>query len=98
MGPYGDFIVQVDAAVGDVMSALDQAGVDDNTLLIVTSDNGSFMSRLDGLDDRDHTDDSTIQGVSGGQSHCESRVSRDQGRYLGGGSSRAVLRALAWAD
>ena len=75
LGPYGDFIVQVDAAVGDVMSALDQAGVDDNTLLIVTSDNGSFMSRLDGLDDRDHTDDSTIQAYRAGN-HTANHVYR----------------------
>ena len=75
LGPYGDFIVQVDAAVGDVMSALDQAGVDDNTLLIVTSDNGSFMSRLDGLDDRDHTDDSTIQAYRVGN-HTANHVYR----------------------
>ena len=75
LGPYGDFIVQVDAAVGDVMSALDQAGVDDNTLLIVTSDNGSFMSRLDGLHDRDHTDDSTIQAYRAGN-HTANHVYR----------------------
>ena len=75
LGPYGDFIVQVDAAVGDVMSALDRAGVDDNTLLIVTSDNGSFMSRLDGLDDRDHTDDSTIQAYRAGN-HTANHVYR----------------------
>ena len=75
LGPYGDFIVQVDAAVGDVMSALEQAGVDDNTLLIFTSDNGSFMSRLDGLDDRDHTDDSTIQAYRAGN-HTANHVYR----------------------
>ena len=75
LGPYGDFIVQVDVAVGDVMSALEQAGVDDNTLLIVTSDNGSFMSRRDGLDDRDHTDDSTIQAYRAGN-HTANHVYR----------------------
>ena len=61
LGPYGDFIVQVDAAVGEVMSALDQAEVDDNTLLIFTSDNGSFMRQY-GPGERDHADDSTLQG------------------------------------
>ena len=75
LGPYGDFIVQVDVAVGDVMSALEQAGVDDNTLLIVTSDNGSFMPRRDGLDDRDHTDDSTIQAYRAGN-HTANHVYR----------------------
>ena len=75
LGPYGDFIVQVDAAVGDVMSALEQAGVDDNTLLIFTSDNGSFMSRRDGLHDMDHTDNSTIQAYRAGN-HTANHVYR----------------------
>ena len=60
LGPYGDFIVQIDTAVGDVMTALQNAEVDDNTLLIFTSDNGSFMFQY-GPGERDHTDDSTLQ-------------------------------------
>lgn len=50
--------MQVDAAVGGVMHALDRAGVEEDTRLIFTSDNGSFMYRLDGHDD---TDESTFQ-------------------------------------
>ena len=61
LGPYGDFIVQVDAAVGEVMDALEDAEVDDNTLLIFTSDNGSFMFQY-GPGQRDHADDSTLRG------------------------------------
>ena len=44
-GPYGDFITQVDWTIGQVLKALDESAVADNTLLIVTSDNGSFMYR-----------------------------------------------------
>jgi arylsulfatase A len=40
-GPYGDFTVQVDATVGEVMKALDRLKLADDTLLIVTSDNGA---------------------------------------------------------
>lgn len=61
LGPYGDFIVQVDSTVGAVMSAIDQAGARENTLVIFTSDNGSFMYRLGGISEQDHTNDSTIQ-------------------------------------
>ncbi len=39
-GDYGDFVAQVDWTVGRVADALDKAGLDRNTLLIVTSDNG----------------------------------------------------------
>ena len=61
LGPYGDFIVQVDWIVGQVMRALDAAGVRDNTLVIYTSDNGSFMYRRDDTSDSDHLSDETIQ-------------------------------------
>jgi len=40
-GAYGDFVHQVDATVGAVMKALDDANLADSTILIFTSDNGS---------------------------------------------------------
>lgn len=60
-GPYGDFIRQVDHTIGRVINALKQQGQLDNTVLIVTSDNGSFMKRIP-ADEPDHVDDNTIQG------------------------------------
>jgi arylsulfatase A-like enzyme len=39
-GRYGDFVEQTDWSVGQVLAALQRAGVADNTLVIVTSDNG----------------------------------------------------------
>ncbi|MCP4856806.1 MAG: arylsulfatase [Fuerstiella sp.] len=44
-GPYGDFIHELDWVVGEVMQALDDVGVADNTLLIFTSDNGGMLNR-----------------------------------------------------
>jgi len=38
---YGDFVAQVDHSVGQIIEALDAAGLRDETLLMVTSDNGS---------------------------------------------------------
>ena len=38
--PYGDFVLQVDHTVGQVMNALEHHGIEDNTLFILTSDNG----------------------------------------------------------
>jgi len=40
-GGYGDFVVEVDWTVGQVVKALKRNGLTDNTLIIVTSDNGS---------------------------------------------------------
>ena len=60
LGPYGDFIVQVDATVGRVLQAIDDAGIKGNTLVMFTSDNGSFMHRLNG-EEPDHVSDKSIQ-------------------------------------
>ena len=38
--PYGDFCLQVDNTVGQVMAALERNGIADNTILVFTSDNG----------------------------------------------------------
>lgn len=40
LNAYGDFVLQTDATVGRVLDALDRHGLTDNTLVIVTSDNG----------------------------------------------------------
>ncbi|MBD3265964.1 sulfatase-like hydrolase/transferase [bacterium] len=61
LGPYGDFVHQVDWSVGQVMQALDDAGVADNTLVVYSSDNGSYMFRREeGVED--HVADAGIQG------------------------------------
>jgi arylsulfatase A len=62
LGSYGDFVAQVDWTVGSVLKAIDGAGVRDNTIVIYTSDNGSFMHRLDETDAKGHVDDDTVQG------------------------------------
>ena len=38
--PYKDAVVEVDAYIGEIVAALDAAGVPDNTFIFVTSDNG----------------------------------------------------------
>ncbi|WP_114778553.1 sulfatase family protein [Botryobacter ruber] len=43
MGPRGDAIVQMDWVTGEIMKALEKAGVADNTLIIFTSDNGPVL-------------------------------------------------------
>lgn len=62
LGPYGDFIAQVDDTIGAVLDTLDRTGLANSTLVICTSDNGSFMRRLDNAGARDHVDDPSIQG------------------------------------
>ncbi len=60
-GPYGDFLRQVDHAVGRIITSLEKNKQLDDTILIVTSDNGSFMKEIQ-AGETDHVEDSTIQG------------------------------------
>ncbi len=42
-GTYGDVIEEVDWSVGEVLSTLKQTGLDKNTLVVFTSDNGPWL-------------------------------------------------------
>ena len=75
LGPYGDFITQVDSTVGEVLKALDELGLRDNTLVIYTSDNGSFMRRQDDAKAADHVSDETLQAYNAGH-HTANHVFR----------------------
>ena len=61
LGPYGDLVMHVDWVVGEVIRSLVESGVEENTLVIYTSDNGSYMHRIP-EDQPDHLADSTVQG------------------------------------
>ncbi|WP_231739964.1 sulfatase family protein [Thalassoglobus polymorphus] len=43
-GQYGDVIMEIDWSVGQILERLKQHGIDENTLVIFTSDNGPWMS------------------------------------------------------
>jgi arylsulfatase A len=43
-GLFGDVMMEIDWSVGQITKALKSAGVEDNTLLIMTSDNGPWTS------------------------------------------------------
>ncbi len=63
MNPYADFVMQVDAAVGEVLSALDANHLTDETLLIFTSDNGcSPEAKFDELRAHGHDPSAGFRG------------------------------------
>ncbi|MCP3919591.1 MAG: arylsulfatase [bacterium] len=62
LGEYGDFVAQVDWSVGRVLAALEDAGVADETLVVFSSDNGSYMHRYDDPAHQDHVDKTQVQG------------------------------------
>lgn len=43
-GMYGDVMMEIDWSVGEIMRTLEKLGLDDNTLVILTSDNGPWTN------------------------------------------------------
>ena len=61
--PYGDFVLQVDDTVGRVMKAVDAAGIAENTIFIMTSDNGcSPRARFEELERFGHDPSHVFRG------------------------------------
>lgn len=53
-GLYGDVVEELDESVGQIIDALTDLGIDDRTLVVVTSDNGADYNYFDGkIDVRD---------------------------------------------
>jgi arylsulfatase A len=44
IGLYGDVMMEIDWSIGEITKALAQAGVEDNTVVVLTSDNGPWHS------------------------------------------------------
>jgi arylsulfatase A-like enzyme len=43
-GMYGDTVAEIDWSVGQIMRSLDRHGIDDDTIVIFTSDNGPWLN------------------------------------------------------
>ena len=43
-GPYGDSIMEIDWSVGEILAALQRHGIDEQTLVLFTSDNGPWLT------------------------------------------------------
>jgi arylsulfatase A-like enzyme len=60
---YADFVMETDWAVGEVLAALDRAGVAQNTLVVFTSDNGcSPQARIEDLAAKGHAVNGALRG------------------------------------
>jgi len=92
-GPYGDFVSQVDVAIGSVLDALVSIGVDDDTLLIITSDNGAHWLQTD-IEEYGHRANGELRGQKadiweGG--HRVPFLARWPGRVAAGSSSDETI-------
>ncbi|MDN5202261.1 arylsulfatase [Fulvivirgaceae bacterium BMA10] len=63
LNPYGDFVIMIDAYMGKLMQAVKDAGVEENTLIIFTSDNGcSPRAKYDELIEKGHNPSHIFRG------------------------------------
>jgi len=94
LNPYADFVMQMDHHMGQLMAALKEAGIDDNTLVLFTSDNGcSPEANFSLLEARGHHPSGRYRGhkadiYEGG--HRVPLIVRWPGRIDGGRTSGAL--------
>lgn len=64
LGDYGDFVMETDWAVGQVLTAIEAAGIADRTLIIFTSDNGCAAGPADApaLEKQGHFPSANLRG------------------------------------
>ena len=64
LGAYGDFVMHTDAVVGQIVKAVDAAGLTENTIIIMTSDNGcSKVADIDALQAQGHYPNGQFRGA-----------------------------------
>ncbi len=63
LGKYADFQMQTDAIIGQIIDTVDAAGLTENTLIIVSSDNGcSKAANITALEDQGHFPSAQFRG------------------------------------
>jgi arylsulfatase A len=63
IGQYGDLVMETDWAVGEVVAALEKAGISRNTLVIFTSDNGcSKAAKITEMQAKGHFPSADLRG------------------------------------
>jgi arylsulfatase A-like enzyme len=63
LNPYADFVMQTDAAIGQILKQLDEQGLAQNTLVIITSDNGcSPQAKFEELLPKGHNPSHVFRG------------------------------------
>ncbi len=62
-GLYGDFVAEFDWAVGEILAAIDRGGVADDTLVIVSSDNGPEVDAYRRVLEYNHRSMKSLRGV-----------------------------------
>ena len=91
---FGDFVIELDWAVGRILAALDATGTADNTLVIFTADNGAENNAYEHIDTYKHWSSGGLRGCKrdlyeGG--HHVPFLARWPGTIPAGTSSREII-------
>lgn len=63
VNPHGDFVMETDWAVGEIIKALESNGLSENTLVIFTSDNGtSKNANIPEMNEKGHFPSANLRG------------------------------------
>lgn len=62
-GKYGDFVTEVDANIGRILAAVEQAGIEENTVIIFTSDNGPERIMYKRINEYQHNSSGILRGA-----------------------------------
>ncbi len=62
-GFYGDFVIETDAMVGQVLDALEEHGFAENTIVIFTADNGAETHAFERLEEYDQWSSGPYRGL-----------------------------------
>ncbi|WP_179348352.1 sulfatase family protein [Winogradskyella pacifica] len=63
LGPYGDFLMETDWVVGEVLKALDKHNLSENTIVIFSTDNGcSPAAKIPALKKKGHSPSGNLRG------------------------------------
>lgn len=63
LNPYGDFVLMIDDYIGKISKILIDQNIDDNTLIIISSDNGcSPAAKIEELIEKEHFPNSIYRG------------------------------------
>jgi len=61
-GAYGEFVIETDYHVGRILAFLKEAGIDENTMIVFSSDNGPEKSWKERIKEFDHDSSQIYQG------------------------------------
>jgi arylsulfatase A len=92
-GPYGDYVMNMDAMIGQVLATLDKLKLSENTLVLFSSDNGPVWYRQD-IEKFDHRASGPWNGMKGALTEAGHRmpfIARWPGKVPAGSSCGELI-------